>query len=162
MVGNAKTSTATLPNTRRRLLSVIVSSVLITPLAWATRAFGPRPREAFQAEAIDQTLRALYGRADIVPSDKIRIAAADLAENGAVVPIKIETEFSDVWSISIIAEKNPIPLVAKFVLGKTTMGFVATRIKLAESGDVIAVVETADGLYQARKTIAVTIGGCGV
>ena len=103
----------------------------------------------------------LFGDTEIPVSKEIRIAAADLAENGAVVPIKIEAGFQQVSAISIIATKNPVPLVAKFVLGKTTAGFIATRIKLAESCDVVAVVETPEGIYQARKAIKVTIGGCG-
>ena len=144
------------------MLLAIVISALATPLAWAAGVLSPRPVKAFQAKSIDKTLRALYGDANIPVSDAIRIAATDLAENGAVVPIKIHAEFNVVRAISIIAAENPIPLVAKFLFGKSTSGFGATRIKLAKSGDVVAVVETADGLYQARKTIEVTIGGCGV
>jgi sulfur-oxidizing protein SoxY len=147
---------------RRRGLLLAIGAFLSTPLAWATRLFATRPSEAFRAETIDETLLSLYGEVDIPTSDKIRIAAADLAENGAVVPLKVVAKLSDVRTISIIAVENPIPLVGKFVFGKATTGFVATRIKLAKSGDVIAVVETANGLYQARKTIEVTIGGCGV
>ena len=147
---------------RRRGLLLAIGAFLSTPLAWATRLFAARPSEAFRAETIDETLRSLYGEADILTSDKIRIAAVDLAENGTVVPLKVEAKLSDVRTISIIAVENPRPLVGKFVFGEATAGFVATRIKLAKSGDVIAVVETANGLYQTRKTIEVTIGGCGV
>ncbi len=161
MVDSKNKSPTTFVPRRRRLLMAI-GAMFSTPLAWATRVLAARPIEAFRAEAIDQTLSALYGEAEILNSDKIRIAAADLAENGAVVPIKVEASLRHVRAISIIAIENPIPLVGKFVFGKATQGFVATRIKLAKSGDVIAVVETADGLYQARKTIEVTIGGCGV
>jgi sulfur-oxidizing protein SoxY len=156
-------STKDLAVTRRRLLQAAFGGVLaIPPLAWAARSFAARPVEGFRAETVDQTLRAMFGDVEIPGSDMIRILAADLAENGAVVPIKIEAEFNDVESISIIATKNPVPLVAEFVLGRTASGFVATRIKLAASCDVIAVVETGGGIFQARKAIEVTIGGCGV
>ena len=140
----------------------IMSSVFASPLARAAGVLVSRPVKAFAAKSADQALRALYGDANIPASDAIRIAAVDLAENGAVVPIKIQAKLNAVRAISIIAVENPIPLVAKFVLGSSTNGFVATRIKLAKSGDVIAVVETDDGLYQARKTIGVTVGGCDV
>ena len=156
-----KILTAGIAQTRRRVLQAILGGLVSIPLAWAERAFGPRPAAAFRAETLEQTLIELYGDRVIPRSDKIRIAAADLAENGAVVPINNEADFSQITTISIIATKNPVPLVAKFVPGKTTTGFIATRIKLAESCDVIAVVETADGIYQARKAIEVTIGGCG-
>ena len=147
---------------QRRGLLLAIGVLLSTPFAWATRLLAARPNEAFRAETVDDTVRSLYGEADIFTSDKIRIAAADLAENGAVVPLKVEAKLVGVRAISIIAVENPIPLVGKFVFAKRTAGFVATRVKLAKSGDVIAVVETTNGLYQANKTIEVTIGGCGV
>jgi sulfur-oxidizing protein SoxY len=147
---------------RRRLLLAGLGGILAAPLAWAAQRLAPRPVEAFRTETVEQTLRALFGDIEIPLSEKIRIAAADLAENGAVVPIKINADLAEVRAISIIATKNPVPLVAKFVFAKTTAGFIATRIKLAESCEVIAVVETANGIYQARKAIEVTIGGCGV
>ncbi len=148
-------------STRRRGLLVAMLATVFAPLLRAAQQW-PRPSGAFRAESTDGTLRELFGERVPAPSDAIRIVAADLAENGAVVPFKIETDLEDVRSITIVATKNPVPLVAQFVPGKTTRGFVATRIKLAESGDVVAVVETAHGLYRAAKHIEVTIGGCGV
>ena len=124
--------------------------------AWATR-----PSAAFQAETLGATLGELYGDRTPVVSDAIKVITADLAENGAVVPVKIETTLAGPRTITIIASKNPVPLVATFILGATTAGFVATRVKLAESCEVIAVIETADGLFKASKAIEVTIGGCG-
>ena len=63
-------------------------------------------------------------------------------------------------SISILAAKNPIPLIATFKLEPGTKGFVATKIKMAESGEVVAVVKAGDSLISARKHIKVTAGGC--
>lgn len=121
-----------------------------------------RPVAAFRADSVAATLAELYPGQQIMDSDDVRVAAADLAENGAVVPIKVTTTLAQVRSISLIASANPVPLVATFVCGPRTDGFVATRIKLAESCDVVAVVETAHGCYRAQKSIEVTIGGCGV
>ena len=39
--------------------------------------------------------------------------------------------------------------------------FVSTRIKMAETADVIAVVKAGDKLYKNAKNVKVTIGGCG-
>jgi sulfur-oxidizing protein SoxY len=36
-----------------------------------------------------------------------------------------------------------------------------TRIKMGESSDVRAVVETDDALYVSTKNVKVTLGGCG-
>jgi sulfur-oxidizing protein SoxY len=148
--------------TRRRLLRAAITAACTLPFAWINRAFAARPIEAFRAETVADTVAVLFGDRPIPESDRIRISAADLAENGSVVPIKIETDFTDVTAVSIIAMKNPVPLVAKFAFSTATKGFVATRIKLASSSEVIAVVETGSGTYQARKPIEVTIGGCSV
>lgn len=146
---------------RRQLLAAFIGGLLATPLGWAA-ALMARPVAAFRADTVAATLAELYPGQRIIESDAVRVAAADLAENGAVVPIKVTTELTDLRSISLIASANPVPLVATFVCGPRTQGFVATRIKLAESCDVVAVVETAQGCYRAQKSIEVTIGGCGV
>ena len=155
---------------RRRIFlnyfaAAISSSVLIgvrDVVAQATaRMWPPRPRDAFAAENLAESITALFGGREIVDSDKIRITAADLAENGAVVPVKIETEFDHANEITLLASKNPVPLVARFSFGERVKPFIATRVKLAESSEIIAIVETKDGLYRARRYIEVTIGGCG-
>ena len=38
---------------------------------------------------------------------------------------------------------------------------IATRIKMSETSDVIAVVKAGGKMYSARKNVKVTIGGCG-
>jgi sulfur-oxidizing protein SoxY len=43
----------------------------------------------------------------------------------------------------------------------TNRSNIATRLKLAESSKVIAVVKSEGKLYSATKQIKVTIGGCG-
>ena len=146
---------------RRQLLIAMIGGALAAPFAWAV-ALMSRPVAAFRADTVAATLAELYPGQNIIDSDEIRVGAADLAENGAVVPIKVTTGLADVRTISIIATANPVPLVAMFVCGPRTNGFVATRIKLAESCEVVAVVETANGCYRGQKSIEVTIGGCGV
>ena len=106
-------------------------------------------------------LSALMGSEVTEPSDAINIKAPDIAENGAVVPITISTDMKGIESIALIAEKNPSPLVASFDLGPGAQGFVATRIKMGKTGDVVAVVKSGGKLYSARKGVKVTIGGCG-
>ncbi len=116
---------------------------------------------AFEAKEVPNALNALLGSSTTEPSEAIKIKAPDIAENGAVVPITIETTLADVESISIIASENPVPLVASFNLGKNAQGFVSTRIKMGKTGDVIGVVKAGGKLYSAKKGVKVTIGGCG-
>ena len=147
--------------TRRRTLQVLLASTVVAMPAVA-REFAPRPRQAFRQQSLNETLAALYGDAMVNASDAIAIKAADLAENGAVVPVKVETSLAGLRSIALVASKNPVPLIATFHFGETTRGFLATRVKLAESCELIAIADTANGFYETRKAITVTIGGCGV
>lgn len=120
-----------------------------------------RPVAAFRAETVDGALAALYGTTEIPPGGGIRIGVAELAENGAVVPIKVEVDTPGTREITLVASRNPVPLVARFELGPRTHGFIATRVKLAESCEVLAIARTPEGLSAAGKHVEVTIGGCG-
>jgi sulfur-oxidizing protein SoxY len=146
---------------RRRLLKMFAYGFAVLAPSWARTVFAKRPTAAFAAEPVEATLDALRGQMDLFASDEIKIVVAATAENGAVVPIKITTGALKAASISIVASKNPVPLVAKFVLlGRATQG-IDTRIKLAASCDIIVVVEAENRLYVARKAIEVATSGCG-
>ena len=138
-------------------IGIAVGAGLITPrmvlAAW--------PKAAFDSKSVDGAIDSLFGKSTLTGSDKIKIKAPDIAENGAVVPISIETDIEGVESISLIAEKNATPLTSSFVLGKGTLAYIATRIKMGKTGNVIAVVKAGNKLYSASKEVKVTIGGCG-
>ena len=139
------------------VIGMAVSAGLITPrmvlAAW--------PKAAFDAKTVDEAISGLFGSSTLTGSDKIKIKAPDIAENGAVVPISVETDIDGVESISLLAEKNATPLTSSFVLGKGAEPFVATRIKMGKTGSVIAVVKAGGKLYSTGKEVKVTIGGCG-
>ena len=149
-------------NNRRSILKALTTSILLWPTKWVRAIDFARPVAAFQRQHFDETLNALFGDRAIQPHSGIRIIAAELAENGAVVPVKIEFSIDRVLSVAILATENPFPLVGKFDFLTFGSDFVATRIKLAASCDIVVVVETQEGLYSARQSVEVTIGGCGV
>jgi sulfur-oxidizing protein SoxY len=121
-------------------ISVAVSAGLLTPGV----VLAEWPANAFKAT-----------------DTKVTVKAPDIAENGAVVPVTVETDVEGVKSISIIASGNGTPLIASFDLGENAVPFVSTRIKMAKTADVVAVVQTDSGLLSAAKPVKVTIGGCG-
>lgn len=110
---------------------------------------------------LNQTLKELFKDSKITESDKIDIQIPLIAENGAVVPITVATSLSNVLNIYILVEKNPLPLSAKFALSEELEPFVSARLKMAETSDIIVVVEANETLYSTKKTVKVTIGGCG-
>jgi sulfur-oxidizing protein SoxY len=119
------------------------------------------PEAAFHAKSIDEALNVLLGASTHTHSNEIVIKAPDIAENGSVVPIQVSTTLAKVESISLIAEKNPIPLIASFRVGTTPLSYLSTRIKMSTSSNVVAIVKADGKLYSALKEVKVTIGGCG-
>ena len=119
------------------------------------------PKQAFAAKTVDDAIKALFESQDVEESQKITIDAPKIAENGAVVPIEIKADFSKVDSITIIGDKNPVPLIGKFNFFDNAEGYVKTRIKLGSTSNVIAVVKSEGKLYVARRAVKVTLGGCG-
>ena len=138
-------------------VGIAVSTGLLTP----RMSFAAWSKEAFEAKDVSSAVSSLFGAADMADSDKIKIKAPDIAENGAVVPVSVTTTLDGASSISILADKNATPLTAEFTLGPGTEGFVSTRIKMGKTANVVAVVKAGDKLYSTKKEVKVTIGGCG-
>lgn len=119
------------------------------------------PLDAFNAETYDRALELLFSGGDLREDAGMEIGAAELAENGAVVPVKVTVPDPRPGAITLLVDKNPVPLVARFELAPNVRGFIATRIKMAESSNVVAVADRAGQLSAARRFVKVTIGGCG-
>ncbi|MEJ2392802.1 MAG: thiosulfate oxidation carrier protein SoxY, partial [Gammaproteobacteria bacterium] len=119
------------------------------------------PKAAFSAKSVQGAMKGLFGSDSSTASDAIKIKAPDIAENGAVVPVSVNTSITGVNQIALITEHNANPLACSFEMGPTTKGFISTRLKMSKTSDVIAVVQAGGKRYAARKNVKVTIGGCG-
>jgi sulfur-oxidizing protein SoxY len=138
-------------------VSVAVGAGLLTPRA----VLAKWPESSFNAESMDAALDAAMGSGKATDSGDITVKAPDIAENGAVVPITVSSTLSGVSSIAVFVEKNARPMTASYELGKGTEAFISNRIKMGKTSDVVAVVKADGKLYQAKKSVKVTIGGCG-
>ena len=118
------------------------------------------PEDAFKAKSEADAIKSLYGKT-AEPSDKVKLDAPEIAENGAVVPISVSTTLTEVISIAFLASENPNALAAVYRIPSGTMPSVANRLKMAKTCDVIVVVEAGGKLYSATKEVKVTVGGCG-
>jgi sulfur-oxidizing protein SoxY len=116
---------------------------------------------AFSAVTEEDAIAKFFPDQIVTPSEAIKIGAYRLVENGAVVPVKIETELPDIQSITILVEKNPNPLIASFNISPECPGFIATRIKMDQSSDIIAIVNSRGKLHSTRTFVEVLEGGCG-
>jgi len=117
-------------------------------------------KAAFETKNLDDTLKALGG-ASAAQSGEIAITAPDIAENGAVVPIGVASKIANTQNIYILVEKNPNMLAAGFAIPDGTAASVATRIKMGQTSNVLALVKANNQFFVAKKEIKVTIGGCG-
>lgn len=138
-------------------VGVAVGAGLLAPQA----VMAAWPKSAFESKSVEDALSNAMGGAQTAADDSIKIKAPDIAENGAVVPVSVKTEMGGVESIAVLAAGNNTPLVATFVLGQGALPDVSTRIKMGKTGDVIAVVKANGKLMANRKSVKVTIGGCG-
>jgi len=118
------------------------------------------PEEAFKQKSDADAIKALYGKT-AEQSDKVKLDAPEIAENGAVVPISVSSTLPDVTSISILVAENPNALAASYKIPAGTLPSVANRLKMAKTTNVIAVVEAGGKLYSTSKEVKVTVGGCG-
>jgi sulfur-oxidizing protein SoxY len=138
--------------------AVAVNAGLLTPntvlAAWNEKAFA--------AKTVDDAITGTYGSAGTTDSGDIKLKAPAIAENGAVTPVTIDASAIDgVESISILASKNPQPMVCEYSFAGAAKGYVSTRIKMGETMNVIAVVKAGGKLLKAQQEVKVTIGGCG-
>ncbi len=151
------------PSLTRRLVLQGASAVALigfgAPPALAA-ANDKYPEDAFKQKTDAEAIKALYGKT-AEPSDKVKLDAPEIAENGAVVPIAVATTLTGVTSISFFVSENPNALAASYVIAEGTMPAVANRLKMAKTCNVIAIVESDGKLYSATKEVKVTVGGCG-
>jgi sulfur-oxidizing protein SoxY len=130
------------PSFSRRLVLQGAGSVALIGLGFGTMpalaaANDKYPEDAFKQKSDADAIKALYGKT-AEASDKVKLDAPEIAENGAVVPIAVATTLTDV-----------------------TVPAVANRLKMAKTCNVIAIVESDGKLFSATKEVKVTVGGCG-
>jgi sulfur-oxidizing protein SoxY len=122
--------------------------------------------DATPQEAAD-AIAAFTGGKSTVPGN-IAIDLPEIAENGNTVPMSITVESpmtadDYVSDILVVAPANPRPRIVTFHLTPLCgRADVAARIRLAATQDVTVVAKTSKGQFiAAKKTVKVTVGGCG-
>jgi sulfur-oxidizing protein SoxY len=145
---------------RRAALRLMAAALVATGvLPWPAARAGENDALAFASGSLEAALRALGATLDASP--KIRLAVPDFVDNGAVVPVEVTSQLSGPQTIFVLSEANPFPLVARFVVPDGTLPYVSTRIKVAKSCNIVALVLADGRFYSAVKATTVTVGGCG-
>ena len=156
-------------NSGRRQVLKGTGGAAVLGLAMAAGLFRPGSawaaewnKAAFDTKSLNDAVKALGGQTATESKDIQFVNTPDIAENGAVVPFTITTRIPNTESIALLVEKNPNILAANFAIPDGTEPWVNTRVKMAQTSNVIALVKGGDGkFYYASKEVKVTLGGCG-
>src|SRR5512144_534814 len=91
------------------VLALLLAAGIVRP----GEALAQASPSALEVKTLPEALKAL-GAQSPAASDAIQIKAPEIAENGAVVPIGVESRLPGTQSIALLVEKNPQPLTASF------------------------------------------------
>ena len=124
-----------------------------------------RPAEATPA-MLAAAIRVVAGEA-VVRTGKVKLEVPPLVENGNTVPMTVSvsspmTTEDHVKSIHVFNEKNPQPNIVSVRLGpRAGRAQLATRVRLADSQNIIAIAEMSDGTcWSDDVDVVVTIAAC--
>jgi sulfur-oxidizing protein SoxY len=115
---------------------------------------------------MQEAIRKVVGGASVTPG-KVKLDLPPLIENGNAVPLTVTidspmTEAEHVRAVHVFTEKNPQPYVVTFRLGpRAGRAKMTTRVRLADSQNVVAICELSDGSFWSDSAgIVVTLAAC--
>lgn len=153
---------------RRQFISNILSLgayslTLATGILYSPVITAKWLKKSFTLTQYDETIAHLFNDEKLIDNhNKIQISRLPrVAENGAVVPIKIHSQFDKITKIYILVKNNPHPLSAEFFITSAVEAVVSARLKMAKTSEVIVIVEADGKLYRKIKKVKVSINGCG-
>jgi len=99
--------------------------------------------------------------------EAVTLSLPMLADNGHMVPLSLKidspmTEASHITHVYLISQRNPVPLMAKFVMGPWSgRADLSTRVRLSGNQSVIALARRSDGnfIYDVQEVV-VTEAAC--
>ena len=108
-----------------------------------------------------------YVQSQDLKKERVTLSLPMLADNGHMVPLSLKvdspmTEASHVTHVYLISQRNPVPLMAKFVMGPWSgRADLSTRVRLSGNQSVIALARLSDGnfIYDAQEVV-VTEAAC--
>lgn len=115
----------------------------------------------------DETVAKILGQAK-AEDGKIAIELPEIAENGNTVPysVMVESPMTDadhVKAIHVLSTGNPSPTIASYHFSPASgKAAVSSRMRLAKTQDIVSIAELSNGKFlMGKRTVKVTIGGCG-
>ena len=158
---------------RRKFIQSMFAATAVAAIATPTTIFAEEAKKKTAKKGpndmtFDEAVKAITEGKEVKQSDKIKLTVPEIAENGAVVPVKVNvdypmTEKESVTAIHILNTANGNARCADVMLTPANeKAYFATRVKLSKTQEVVALVALSDGTFiKASKSVKVTIGGCG-
>ena len=87
------------------------------------------------------------GVGEPVVDQRVVVQAPDTAENGAYVGIGIESSIPNIDAVAFLVDKNPSVLAGYFEIKKSEQLKLGTKIKMAETSDLVALVKAGDDIF---------------
>jgi len=141
------------------VMALAASAGLIATPSFAQNAAGWN-KGAFDGKNLNDVVKAMGGTAATASAD-VMLLAPEIAENGNVVRMGVETKLTGVSMIALLVEKNPSVLSAAFdVIAGSDANF-STNVKMGQTSNVYALAKVGDKFFYAVKEVKVTLGGCG-
>jgi len=149
---------------RRKFLSMglaVVAAAAVPVTELNAVNFRETMPKAWEAEKSADAIKAMFGDAALIPTDKIKMVAPKLAENGGSIPITLKSDL-DIETLAFFQDANPRAATVVFSVPEGQKVNYSFRIKMRQTAFVTVVAKTKDGkLYTINKEIDVSIGGCG-
>jgi sulfur-oxidizing protein SoxY len=152
--------------TRRTFVQAAVGSAVVST-GFAAGISAPRevraalPPQTFLADSPAEAIKAVLGTDQSVLDKALELTVPEKVEMADMVPLSLRARLDKVQSITLVADKNPNPVIATYRLGPQLVPYIATRARLAKSCDVTALVKANGTLHRATRHVQVSMGGCG-
>jgi sulfur-oxidizing protein SoxY len=118
-------------------------------------------KAAFEAKSLADVVKALGGSEAATESKDVILSAPEIAENGNVVRLGVQSAIAGTTWLGLVVEKNPSALTAGFDIPAGTDANMSTNVKMGQSTNVYALAKAGDKYFYAVKEVKVTLGGCG-
>ena len=108
-----------------------------------------------------------YVQSQELKKERVTLSLPMLADNGHMVPLSLKidspmTEASHITHVYLISQRNPVPLMAMFVLGPWNgRAELSMRVRLSGTQMVVALARMSDGTFRYEtQEVVVTEAAC--
>ena len=152
------------------LLKTVVAASMGTLLSGAAKAQVDKLTITGLSEARLRTFEEMvrpFVQNQELKKEGVSLSLPMLADNGHMVPLSLKidspmTEAEHITHVYLISQRNPVPLMSKFVMGPWNgRADLSTRVRLSGNQSVIALARRSDGnfIYDVQEVV-VTEAAC--